>query len=262
MRGTVWMLVCVGFQAAREPSAKSTRNDSDEPPWFSLKRVIGCVRTRSSSSSSDMPRKVPDASSATRRSGSSDRSSRAASGPAGAMAWGASAAAQPQDARTPRRSPRRRAKPRRWSTRPRRTRQGASRARFYRNRENSPVRYAATCRRPRFCLLHVPQADRRRRQGHQVLGQHLQLGPGEVGLLLRELLGQPPAQRPPPQRLLHREEVAAPRGLMRGSGCARSPTGLLERVLQGALRGEADEAARIAAVACRRRPASAGRSTL
>src|ERR1700689_3215433 len=75
----VWVLVCAGFQAAREPSAKSTRNEIDEPPWLNLKRTIGWVRTRSSSSSSDMPRKVPDDSSATRRSGRLDRSSRAGS---------------------------------------------------------------------------------------------------------------------------------------------------------------------------------------
>ena len=44
MRGTVCAFVCTGFHAAREPSAKSTRNDSDDPPWFSFSRVTGCVR--------------------------------------------------------------------------------------------------------------------------------------------------------------------------------------------------------------------------
>ena len=32
LRGTLCMLVCIGFHAAREPSANSARNDSDEPP--------------------------------------------------------------------------------------------------------------------------------------------------------------------------------------------------------------------------------------
>ena len=78
----VWVLVCVGFQAAREPSANSTRNEIDDPPWLNLKRTIGCVRTRSSRSSSDIPMNVPDDSSETRRSPRSERSSRSGSGAA------------------------------------------------------------------------------------------------------------------------------------------------------------------------------------
>ena len=87
----VWLLVCCGFQAAREPSAKSMRNEIDDPPWFSLNRLMGWVRTRSSSSSSDMPRNVPDDSSATGRPASSDRSSWAASGSSGRRPCGATA---------------------------------------------------------------------------------------------------------------------------------------------------------------------------
>ena len=93
------MFVCVGFHAAREPSANSTRNDNDEPPWFSLKRTMGCVRTRSSSSSSDMPMNVPDASSAMRRSGSADRSLR---GVGGAKAMREAAACEASTTRTSR----------------------------------------------------------------------------------------------------------------------------------------------------------------
>jgi hypothetical protein len=48
------------------PSAKSTRNDSDEPPRFSFMRTARCLRMGSSNISSDMPRNVPDVSSAER----------------------------------------------------------------------------------------------------------------------------------------------------------------------------------------------------
>src|SRR5438128_1045022 len=53
-------------------------------------------------------------------------------------------------------------------------------------------------------MFDVPQADRRRRQVDPLLGEHLQLRAREAGVLLPGLLGQPPAERPPPQRLLHR----------------------------------------------------------
>ena len=221
LRGTLCMLVCIGFQAARDPSANSTRNESDDPPWFNLKRAIGCVRTRSSSSSSDIPRNVPFVSRATRRSGRLERSRRAPSGPVGTATGGdcvARSRAQVTDAARRRRSRRRRAARPRGRARSSRVLVSARSVRkFISLMLASSCYVVAMSPAPRIRLLHVPKADRRGRQGHQVLGQHLQLGAGEAGVLLVVVLGQPPAGRPPPQRLLH-GRGRAPRGLRRPSG--------------------------------------------
>ena len=72
----VCRLVWAGLNAAREPSAKSTRNDSDEPPLLTLTRAMGWLRTRPSSRSSDIPRNTPAGSIAIRGSGGDEMSCR------------------------------------------------------------------------------------------------------------------------------------------------------------------------------------------
>ena len=65
-----------------------------------------------------------------------------------------------------------------------------------------------------FCVLHVPEAHRQRRQSDSLLCLHMQLGQDQTGVLLSGVLGLTSAQRPTSQRLLRRrnrsvEPVAA-----------------------------------------------------
>src|SRR5580693_10121130 len=144
-----------------------------------------------------MPRKVPDDSSATRKSGRLDRSSRAGSAEEAEAAALERAASVARTWRTPYTAP---ALPpaviapatsSSVSTYPgRRTPR-----RFYSNAAAPSGTLTSYVAGPDLRLFDVPQANRRGSQAHQVLGQHLQLRPREAGLLLGGLLGQPPAER-------------------------------------------------------------------
>jgi hypothetical protein len=51
-RGSLCVCVCWGLNAAREPFAKSSRSDSDVPPWLSLRCVSGAAAIGASNRSS------------------------------------------------------------------------------------------------------------------------------------------------------------------------------------------------------------------